>query len=188
MNDLTLDSREGLPDALRVLMEEYPRAGWEAQDGFHGLISFWLDRHLMFRRLLDHLMQDSQQMLDGNMDYQNYQARLSRFGGMFVGDLHGHHHIEDAHYFPVLEKLDARLEAGFKILDADHHALDRHLQDFTNTANLVLQAPMASADRSLIGGFNSSLTDVKKLLDRHLIDEEELVVPVLLKHGTAGLE
>jgi len=30
--------------------------------------------------------------------------------------------------------------------------------------------------------------DVKKLLDRHLIDEEELVVPVLLKHGTAGLE
>lgn len=188
MSDLTLESREGLPDALRVLMEEYPREGWETQGGFHGLISFWLDRHLMFRRLLDHLMQDSQQMLDGNMDHQTYQARLSRFGGMFVGDLHGHHHIEDAHYFPVLEKLDPRLETGFRILDADHHALDRCLQDFTNAANLVLQAPLASADRGVIGGFNHSLTDVKKLLDRHLIDEEELVVPVLLKHGTAGLE
>ncbi|MEH6726643.1 MAG: hemerythrin domain-containing protein [Hyphomicrobiales bacterium] len=188
MSDMTLEDRHGLPDALRVLMEEFPREDWSAHSRFHGLISFWLDRHLMFRRLLETLTDDSQLMLDGKMDFQKYQSRLSRFGGMFVGDLHGHHHIEDAHYFPILEKLDSRLENGFKILDADHHALDRHLQNFTQSANLVLQARPVQAGPDLVGGFNTSLMELKKLLDRHLVDEEELVVPVLLKHGTAGLE
>ena len=101
MSEMSLEDRNGLPDALRVLMEEFPREDWSAHSGFHGLIRFWLDRHLMFRRLLATLTDDSQLMLDGKMDFQKYQSRLSRFGGMFVGDLHGHHHIEDAHYFPM---------------------------------------------------------------------------------------
>ena len=52
MNNLALADRKKLPDALRVLLEDYPRDGWELDPGFDGLVRFWLDRHLMFRRLM----------------------------------------------------------------------------------------------------------------------------------------
>jgi len=50
MDDLR--HRKGLPDALRVLLEQYPRALWESHQNFDGLTRFWLERHLMFRRAL----------------------------------------------------------------------------------------------------------------------------------------
>ena len=50
-DDLALGVRAGLPDALRVLLADYPREGWESHPHFTGLVRFWLDRHLMFRPL-----------------------------------------------------------------------------------------------------------------------------------------
>ena len=38
-----------------------------------------------------------------------------------------------------------------------------------------------------VGDLNEALLGFDKLLDRHLVDEEELVVPVLLKYGMQGL-
>lgn len=187
MSNLNLETRNALPDALRVLMEEFPRNSWESNEQFDGLISFWLDKHMMFRRLMKAMITDSEQMIESNLDAKQFQTRLARYGSNFVSGLQGHHQIEDAHYFPVLEKMDTRLESGFKILDQDHHALDKHLQNFTNTANTILQQNPISKDNKFVGGFYEVLQDFEKILDRHLIDEEELVVPVLLKYGMQGL-
>lgn len=183
-----LDTRAGLPDALRVLLAEYPRTGWTADPGFNGLISFWLERHMGFRRLMALMRQETESLLDRRTDPQAYAARLSRFGGMFVNDLHGHHGIEDQHYFPVLAQKDSRIAGGFDILDRDHHALDGHLDAFVKGANAVLsRLGDRDALQTATGRFNADLVRLNALLDRHLLDEEDLVVPVILRHGTGGL-
>ncbi len=183
---LALGTRSGLPDALRVLLETYPRELWEADPGFSQLIRFWLDRHLMFRRLLDRMQADAEARLDTSLSPESYARALSRFGGTFVGELHMHHNVEDSHYFPVLAQRDARLEGGFGLLDADHHALEAALETFVERANAVLQSDPPAA-QGATGVFHDGLTSLAALIDRHLTDEEELVVPVLLKYGERGL-
>ncbi len=184
--DLTrLGDREGLPDALRVLLGDYPRESWATDPGFDGLVRFWLDRHLMFRRLLDRITSETEARLDGKTDPMLYKAHVSKLGSMLVGELHGHHNIEDMHYFPVLAAKDSRIARGFEILDHDHHALDGILDRYVKAANAAIKAdPQATGE---IGTFLDETGTLRRLLSRHLIDEEELVVPVILKHGTGGL-
>ena len=186
---LDLETRAGLPEPLRVLLADYPREGWASDPGFQGTVRFWLDRHMMFRKIMALLQDETEALLDGRIDPQRHAGRLSRYGGMFVGDLHGHHQIEDIHYFPVLARQDSRVAAGFEILDRDHHAIDGHLAAFVAGANDVLQEATGSAAAATdpAGAFHGTLTRFGELLERHLTDEEELVVPVILKYGESAL-
>lgn len=186
--ELALETRAGLPEALRVLLQDYPREMWESDSNFSGLIRFWLDRHLMFRRLVATMRNEAEQALDRALEERVFGAHLSRYGSMFIGELHGHHSIEDAHYFPVMKTLDSRIERGFDILDRDHHAIDGHLAEFADVANQALRAIAAGEPaKDGIAAFRTGLVRVEGFLDRHLVDEEELVVPVLLKYAPAGL-
>lgn len=186
--DISLTSRDALPDALRILLVDYPREGWEDDPGFDGLIRFWLDRHLMFRRILDEMLTGTEAVIDQKIAPQKYRSMISRYGGMFVNGLHEHHTIEDTYYFPKLVQHDSRIARGFDILDSDHHAIDDHLNAFIQNANDLISTPDNRADmQDSAGGFRGQLIDLKRLLNRHLVDEEELIVPVILKFGTKGL-
>lgn len=183
--DLGLATRAGLPDALRILVAEHPRNGWENDQGFDHLIQFWLDRHMMFRRVLSEMTNQTQSLLDDKLDALDFGRRFSRYGGMFVNGLHEHHTVEDQHYFPRLIGKDSRLTKGFQILDADHHALDRHLSDFVDNANATLKTLQDPAPlRNAAGALHDQLALLTRLLDRHLTDEEELIVPIILIHGS----
>jgi len=184
--DLDLSTRTGLPDALRILVEQIPREAWQAHPNFGGMVQFWLERHLMFRQLLDRLETEAQASLSNDLDPKAYAARLSRLGGFFLQQLHGHHHIEDTHYFPRLIQLDPRLERGFGILDTDHHALDGLLNSFADGANAVLQAPDPKSMRTATGDLEQQIGRFQTFLNRHLTDEEDLIVPVILKSGFEG--
>lgn len=188
MTKTALKSRDQLPEALRVLLKEYPRAGWQDDPNFEGLVRFWLDRHMMFRRLMTEMGSATEAMLDKKIAAERYASVLSRYGGMFVNGLHEHHTIEDQHYFPRLSKMDKRITRGFEILDKDHHDLDGLLADFVGNANAVLQNwqnPARLHEES--GRLQREIRKLEKLIDRHLVDEEELVVPVILRYGAAGL-
>ncbi len=180
-----LGQRDGLPDALSVLLKEYPREGWEEHPGFEGLVRFWLDRHMMFRRLLEMLATETEKHLDQKTDRMVFKAHVAKLGSMLVGELNGHHNIEDAHYFPILAKKDFRIKRGFEILDRDHHALDDVLHRYVKAANAAINAELQSSRE--IGKFLEETNRLESMLSRHLIDEEELVVPVILKHGAGGL-
>ena len=180
---LSLSQRDALPDALRSLIKAYPRAGWVQNPNYSQLIAFWLDRHLMFRKLLDQLDSDAMVAMDGNEAPDLYKRKLSRFGGMLINELHGHHHIEDAQYFPVMSRLDQGVARGFDILDADHQSLDGILSDLADTANAVLRHDGNKPDfLDATATMKGRLDRFRPLLNRHLTDEEELVVPVLLKY------
>lgn len=179
-----MTDRDALPEPLRLLLDSYPREGWEAHPNFQGLVQFWMERHLMFRQLLERLGGDAQEMLDGGLGAEAYAPRLGRFGNMLLEQLHGHHQIEDQHYFPLLARAEPRLERGFDMLERDHLALDPALVAFAEAANGMLRGPPdEAAAREATAGVLSQIEGLTRLLDRHLTDEEELVVPVVLKTG-----
>ena len=189
MDELALATRARLPEPLRVLLADYPRAGWEAHPHFTALTRFWLDRHLMFRRLQGLLVAETEAFLDKGRDPHAFARGLHRLGGSFLGELQGHHLVEDAHYFPRLQALDPRLAAAFELLDADHHALDARMHRLADAANAVLDAvPQGGPAMDPAGRLLGELTGFGRLLDRHLDDEEEIVVPVILANPGAGLD
>lgn len=174
-----LAQRDRLPPDLVTLLADWPRDRWSDVPEFEGLAAFWLDRHLGFRDLMSGLRLDAQHAADGLMDPQRWQGRLLRGGEQLVQGLIGHHQIEDASYFPAMLQLEPRLARGFDLLDADHHALDAVLDGFVTSANAALQAPDA---RAAALSFHASLTPFERQLTRHLEDEEDLIIPVILKH------
>lgn len=188
LDALALDAREGLPEALRVLLADFPREGWQADPNFRGLVAFWLDRHLAFRRLTGAMREEAEALLDRRREPQAFGSRLSRLGSHFLQDIHGHHTIEDTHFFPLLTRQEGRLAAGFDMLERDHHALDAHLAAFAEAANGALRALGREDDlRTRAGAFLATLARLDRFLDRHLVDEEDLVVPVILRDGEAVL-
>ncbi|MCB1509082.1 MAG: hemerythrin domain-containing protein [Hyphomicrobiaceae bacterium] len=181
---LKLSERQGLPDALRVLLEQHPRADWGQNAHFHGLSAYWLDRHLLFRRIQLALTADAQAVLDRELSGEDWHPRLARLAQMQVSELHGHHMIEDAQYFPILRDRDRRLVRGFDILDADHEALDGHLIDLITATREALTGPRDGGKLiDMAAGFHRHLLGFGRLLERHLDDEEDLIVPVLLEYG-----
>jgi len=184
MNRPDLETRTGLPDALRVLLAEYPRDLWQSHHNFDGLTRFWLERHLMFRQVLGELQGETRVFLDRNADARTHAGRTAQLAGFLINQLHGHHQIEDHHYFPQLAAAEKRLERGFEILDADHNALDGHLHGLTDDTNSLLRAINDGRDATDAAGvLETRLDGFGRFLDRHLTDEEELVVPVILHHG-----
>jgi iron-sulfur cluster repair protein YtfE (RIC family) len=181
MDDLS--SRTGLPDALRVLLETLPRSGWETHPNFDGLTRFWLERHLMFREVLGRLRADAEARLDGSVDPLRHARETRRLAGFLLNELHMHHQIEDHHYFPKLQGLDERLSRGFEILDADHQALDGHIQALADVTNGYLSRFDGAEAGDRIGRLRETLAGFETFLDRHLTDEEDLIVPVILTHA-----
>lgn len=183
VTDLSLETRAGLPETLRVLLAEYPREAWESEPHFSGLVSMWLGMHQGFRRSMDVLRNDAESLLAGNLEPAIFARRLVQVGSQFVDHLHGHHHIEDQHYFPLLMAREKRLEHGFQILDSDHQALDKHIADFATSANVTLRAMAEGNLGDKAGVHHGQLLRFETFLDRHLTDEEDLIVPVILRHG-----
>jgi hemerythrin-like domain-containing protein len=181
-NGLSLAQRLALPEEYRLILAEHPRSGWVDHADFNGLAAFWLDRHLAFRRMLDLLGGDVRALIDGQMAPDTYGARLSRLGSRLVGDLVGHHQVEDEVYFPQLARLEPRIARGFDMLDGDHHALHELIERFATGGNAVLAAEGDAVRREAAGRFLPDLTEFDRLLTRHLADEEDLVLPVVLKH------
>lgn len=182
--DTALATRAGLPEHLRVLADLYPRADWQGHANFSDLTAFWLDRHIMFRDLSSRLITASEGFLDRTADPARYGPEVSRIGGFLLNQLHGHHNIEDHHYFPQLIGLDARVDPAFELLDSDHHALDAHIQAFADGCNAVIGALQSGGDARKAAG---DLLDQQRRFDgfllRHLEDEEEIIVPVILEYA-----
>lgn len=184
LDHLALDQRAKLPDSFRVLLADLPRTDWERHENFGGLTQFWLQRHLMFRQLSEMLISEAQAFRDREVPAADYAPRLSQVAGLFLGQLNEHHRMEDAHYFPQMIRLEPRLLAGFEILDRDHVVLEGGLNGLVEATNAVLRAMQTGRDgQDPAAALETSLSAFAPLLERHLTDEEDLVVPVILKNG-----
>ena len=179
---------DDMPTEMQSLLRAYPRDTWDAHPGFHEKTKHWLGAHRMFRQLSASVRKDTEHSLNGDTDAQDYAGRLSYRGNALVGNLHGHHGWEDHSYFPELSAADPRFDAGLKILEKDHAELDIVLDSFTRTANRAIQLVQIdkSAAREKAGKLLGVAETIEAFLERHLSDEEELAVPIILLHRLRG--
>ena len=188
-SDLHLERRPGLPQDLRYLVAKYPREDWQAHENLHGMASMWLQRHDMFRELGGILTGAIGDYREGRSDAKAFAGFFAPRLQFFLGQLDGHHNVEDHHYFPVFARAEARLKRGFDILDGDHHMIHEALERNAESANGFLRALQEDADRQryaadAYAGENERLV---AMLARHLEDEEDLIIPLILDRGDRAL-
>lgn len=177
-----------MPAELQFLLETYPRDSWNAHPGFKDKTRHWLGAHQMFRRIAAHISTQSEALLNKDIAADAFAGELSYYGGALVQNLHGHHGWEDHTYFPELSAADPRFDAGLELLEKDHADLDVVLDAFTDQANRVIK--LATLDESQMHDetaavYKTSQT-ISAFLDRHLTDEEDLAVPIILHHRLRG--
>ncbi|MGF1631269.1 MAG: hemerythrin domain-containing protein [Kiloniellaceae bacterium] len=186
---LDLDSRSILPAEWLALRERHPRAGWQADSRLGMTAQFWLERHDAFRRLAAALQQMTGRFRGGGLDPEDFSAGFAPRLQLLLSELNGHHQVEDFHYFPLFRRAEPRLVPGFALLDRDHKTLHLSLVETAEAANALLQA-LARAPAEAEGPAET-YAEVSGLLltrmARHLDDEEDLVIPLLIERGEDGL-
>ena len=184
-----LETREGLPDDLRFLADQYPRGEWQAHSNIHGMAGFWLQRHDMFREMGVLLTGGIADYREGRKDAREFAAFFAPRLNRFLGNLDGHHNVEDHHYFPVFAKAEPRLKRGFDILDGDHHLIHDALERNAETANAFLRALQEGEDRQRFAAdaYADENGRLIAMLKRHLDDEEDLIIPLILDRGDRDL-
>jgi hypothetical protein len=179
---LDVDPEQALEWAreVRARLERHPRKSWR-QDPTHGA-RFWLEIHDGFRRESSGLIA----LLDEHRSGRRAAAELAvvsapRLKGM-VGRLHDHHEIEEFEYFPAFRALEPKLAQGFAVLASDHARLQRHVDDTVAALAELLSAVANDAAGARITDDYAAKTDeLCRALERHLDDEEDLIIPLLLE-------
>lgn len=179
---------DGMPAEMQMLLDAYPRDTWEAHPGFKEKTQHWLGAHQMFRKLGNIIRLETEKYLDKSQDADAFSARLSYYGDAMVRNLHGHHGWEDHSYFPELSAADPRFDAGLEILEKDHQELDVVLESFSKSANRVIQLAELEEKQAYeeAGDLHVIAEAIEAFLKRHLSDEEELAVPIILHHRLRG--
>lgn len=189
MTNSDLETRTGLPPDLRYLVDKYPREDWQAHANIHGMAGMWLQRHNMFRELGGVLSGAIGDYREGRTTAPEFARFFAPRLNFFLGNLDGHHNVEDQHYFPVFAAAETRLKRGFDVLDRDHHAIHAALDRNAETANAFLAALQENADRQRFAAdaYADENARLVAMLTRHLADEEDLIIPLILDRGDEGL-
>lgn len=179
-----LDQRRGLPAELKTLLARYPRDTWRSAGS--QMAHFWLDRHAEFRHHAAALQTVANECRSERKSIEEFVVWTAPRLQAFIGALHGHHQIEDFHYFPVFREMHEALAPGFDVLARDHELLHAGIIESVDAFNALL---------ALVRGTEESNTDARKhaaeqyldvgdvmfrRLMRHLDDEEDLIIPIML--------
>jgi hypothetical protein len=185
---LALDTRAGWPADLRLLIERYPRETWTGHANLGAMAQFWLQRHDMFREIGASLDAATTAFREGTATAADFRAFFPPRLQFFLQQLNAHHQIEDLHYFPVFQAAEARLAHGFDVLEADHHLIHGQIDATVEAANAFLRTPANDAAAKAAGeGYAQANSHLLRLLTRHLGDEEDLIIPLILDRGEGPL-
>lgn len=169
-----LHLRTGLPAELLVLHDNWPRPLWPTLR-LHPMAAHWLEVHGWFRGLIGSAASDLQAIRESRLDPVRGMLIVRQRLGNFLTNLHHHHHAESSMAFPQLAAIDPRLTRGFALLDRDHDVIVPLLDALEHAAANAGFDDITQAVEALV-----------PLLERHLLDEEDLVVPLLSAHRPAG--
>lgn len=178
-----LDVRPGLPEAHRWLLETYPRLRWH--DAELGEVArFWLQMHGSFRHKQTEMAAQVEAWRGGG-DLVSLHRGLIPTLQAYLQHLDGHHRVESGHYFPVMRRVEPRITAGIDLLDADHDAIHGQLETLFKTGLAFHQALASGAPDA--ADHAARLADVlaraSRQTDRHLEDEEDIVIPLIARHA-----
>jgi len=181
-----IDSRRGWPDELCVVLKDHPRDTWASTRS--SMARFWIDKHNYLRRQSDALQQASD-------DYRrSAEPNAAHFGSWiaprlqrFLGELHGHHQIEDYHYFPAFRTAEPRLGAGFDVLNSDHELIHTGIMQIVEAVNALIATLQEDSgsntddQRRAADNYIVASAELHRRLERHLNDEEDLIIPLMIR-------
>ena len=187
--DLSVTVRQGLPDDLRFLLAQYPRGIWRRHVNIRGMATMWLQRHAMFRDLGSLLTETIEGYREGRIAAYDFAQEFVPRLQFFLSELEGHHGVEDNYYFPLFARAEPRLKRGFEILDNDHHLIHETLEQNAKAASAFVQSLKQKGDarRFAAEAYADQNERLVAMLARHLDDEEDLIIPLILDHGDRKL-
>jgi len=174
--------RDGLPKAIRPTLLEEAEQDWRAHPRFAGKAGFFMNIHRQLLDGADWLSQTLEGVMDtpdGDVQDQMSAQGLQPRTAHLLRFAHGHHEIEDHGYFPQFLQLYPNLEPAMGLLDGDHQVLDAAL----NGVETGLTKVFASPNRDSTAALYRHAAALKKIMHRHITDEEEVIVPIFLRHG-----
>jgi hypothetical protein len=177
------NANEGWLAELDSLLERHPRATWPTARS--ASVAFWLGVHERLRRDAAGLDAAGDEHRSGRSSpAQLAVIAAPRLHGL-VAAMQGHHQIEDFEYFPEFRRAEPRLAAGFDRLEREHASLNISV----DAAVAALGELRATAERAAEPAtlklaaqrYVDAAATLRANLLRHLHDEENLVVPLLLE-------
>lgn len=188
-DSLALAVRTGWPVEMCDLLRRYPREQWQAHSNLGAMARFWLSRHTMFRELAEMIGEIELEFREGRLPPAEFARVFVPRLQFLLSQLEVHHQIEDYHYFPIFRAADAQLARGFDVLERDHDAIHADMARVAETANALLRVLEGSADvlRPYGDEYATASDALIKGLIRHLDDEEDLIVPLILDRGEEAL-
>jgi hemerythrin-like domain-containing protein len=189
LDALALARRSGWPEDLRVLVARYPREQWNAHPNLGEMARFWLSRHAMFRELSGAIEQIAALFRAGKLPPEEFARQFVPRLQFMHGQLNVHHQIEDLHYFPIFRAADERLASGFDVLEGDHHHIHADMARTAEAATALLRSLQGGGDtmRRCSDNYADASGVFLKGLVRHLDDEEDLIVPLILDRSEEAL-
>jgi len=180
-----LDGRTGLPEAHRWLLETYPRLRW--RDAELGEVArFWLHMHASFRQKQAEMAHQVSRWRESG-DLVALHRGLIPTLQAYLQHLDGHHRVESGHYFPVMRRVEPRITTGIDLLDTDHDAIHGQLEALFK-AGLAFHQGLSdgAADASdRAARLGDVLERTSRQAERHLEDEEDIVIPLIQRHADA---
>ncbi|MGH6898093.1 MAG: hemerythrin domain-containing protein [Geminicoccaceae bacterium] len=137
----------------------------------------------MLRRLDEIIRSGTEAALDERSEAADFKPWLVQHLRWSLGGLEEHHQVEDFHYFPIFRRAEPRLAPGFELLERDHEAMHTTILGIVERADVVLGKEDTVGFRAEVARFYDAHVDLGRNLLRHLDDEEDLVIPLLLERG-----
>ncbi len=188
-HELLLPNRHDLPSQIAFLRDRYPPDSWRQHDNYGELAAFWLQVHASLKAHGSALQQATTAFREQAWDAARFQQFLAPRLGHYLEHLEGHHHIEDAHYFPRFRLLDRRMVLGFDLLENDHDVIHDSVLATASTGRDLVHSLARNQDaaRRAADAYADRADQLLLLLERHLADEEDLVIPAMLEYGERPL-
>jgi len=180
-----LFTRERLPDDFRWLEAGCPRGEWANPGRIDEMAAHWLEIHGWFRHMLVEVHGLGTRWREGGFAApQPFQAEIMPRLQAFLQNLDGHHQRESRMYFPAFIRQEPRIAAGIELLDRDHEVVHGLLEAMAEAANAFNRAAMEYKPTDAPGeALAAAIEKAVVPLERHLHDEEDIVVPLLTLHG-----
>jgi hypothetical protein len=173
--------RSGLTDALRKLLFDTPKEEWSGHENYWRGAEMWQGIHRSLLHESGLFVSGLEKLADmpqGEMQSGLLLNNVRHLGGHLIGHAHVHHHVEDDHYFPRFKEVFPQLGRPIDLLDCDHRVLEETL-DAVEGHVRALHAENAVRDR--VGAALEDARKLDRILNRHLEDEEDIVIPALLR-------